>query len=199
MSPTFFASGSELREWLEAHHAGERELWIGFHKKDSGKGGITYPEALDEALCFGWIDGVRKSIDAASYTIRFTPRKPRSNWSEVNIRRAHELAALGRMRPPGTRAFEERDEEKTKQYSYEARSRDLDPALAERFRANAGAWAFFQSQPPYYRRVAQWYVMSAKKEETRLKRLAELMDRSAQGLRLPQIGAEKKTPKKPAE
>ena len=197
MSPTFFASAGELRGWLEEHHAGERELWIGFHRKDSGKGGITYPEALDEALCFGWIDGVRKSIDAASYTIRFTPGKPRSSWSEVNVRRARELTALGRMRPAGTRAFEERDEEKTKQYSYEARSRDLDPALAERFRANAGAWAFFESQPPYYRRVAQWYVMSAKREETRLKRLAELIDRSAQGLRLPQIGAEKKSPKKP--
>ena len=112
MSATFFESAEELRGWLEEHHAGERELWIGFHKKDSGKRGITYAEALDEALCFGWIDGVRKSLDAASYTIRFTPRKPRSNWSEVNVRRANELAALGRMRPPGIDAFEERDEEK---------------------------------------------------------------------------------------
>jgi uncharacterized protein YdeI (YjbR/CyaY-like superfamily) len=187
MKPTHFKSPSDFREWLEENHDRASELWVGFYKKGSGKTGITYQEALDEALCFGWIDGVRKSVDEASYTNRFTPRKPGSNWSEVNVKRVGELTAEGRMRPPGVDAFERRDQEKTKQYSYEARSRELDSAYQKRFKANRRAWAFWSSQPPYYRRVASWFVMSAKKEETRLKRLATLIEISERGERLPQV------------
>ena len=184
MEPRFFASPAELRAWLAEHHASVAELWIGFYKKGSGRGRITYPEALDEALCFGWIDGVRKTVDGDSYTNRFTPRKRGSNWSEVNIKRAHELIGLGRMQPPGLAAFEARDEAKTEQYSHEARTRGLDEPYEQMLRENPAAWEFFQAQPPGYRRLASWWVMSAKKEETRRKRLATLIEDSAAGRRI---------------
>ncbi|HEX2202119.1 MAG TPA: YdeI/OmpD-associated family protein [Longimicrobium sp.] len=187
MDATFFDTQDELRRWLEENHAAAAELYVGFYKKGSGKTGITYAQALDEALCFGWIDGVRKRIDDARFTIRFTPRKRGSTWSEVNVKRAGELEAEGRMTPAGLAAFRARDEKKTAAYSYEARERPLDPALEERFRANADAWDFFQAQPPYYRRTAQWFVMSAKREETRLRRLARLIDDSAAGRRLEEV------------
>jgi len=183
MRPTFFQSPSAWRDWLEKNHALARELWVGFYKKHSGRPSITYPEALDEALCFGWIDGVRKSLDPVRYTIRFTPRKQGSVWSVVNIRRARELTAGGLMRPSGLEAFQKRDEEKSRQYSYEARGRDLDAAYEKKFRANKRAWAFFQSQAPSFQRTAKFWVMSAKKEETRLRRLAALIESSAKGLR----------------
>jgi uncharacterized protein YdeI (YjbR/CyaY-like superfamily) len=189
---TFFETPSELRNWLEESHDQVEELWFGFYKKGSGRTGITYQEALDEALCFGWIDGVRKSLDESRYKIRFTPRKPGSIWSLVNIARVQELIQQGRMAPPGLRAFEARDEKKSKQYSYEERSRELDAAYQEIFKENPKAWDFFRSQPPGYRRVASWYVQSAKKEETRRKRLAELIEVSGKGLRLPQVAAQPK-------
>jgi uncharacterized protein YdeI (YjbR/CyaY-like superfamily) len=184
MDLTFFESPAAFRVWLEEHHARASEVWVGFYKKGAGKAGITYAEALDEALCFGWIDGVRRSLDESSYTNRFSPRKPRSVWSLVNIRRAEELARRGRMAPAGLQAFAARDEERARQYSYEARTRQLDDGSEQDFRVHPHAWAFFQAQPPGYQRTATWWVMSAKKDETRRKRLATLIEESAQGRRL---------------
>lgn len=182
MNPIFFESPSELRDWLDENHDQAQEIWVGFYKKGSGKLGITYKEALDEALCYGWIDGIRKTVDEERYTNRFTPRKPKSNWSAVNIKRVGELQALGRMKPSGLREFEKR--EPSRVYSYETNVRDLDPALEQRFRANPQAWDFFQAQPPSYRRTIQFWVMSAKQEETRLRRLEKLMEASEKGKRL---------------
>jgi uncharacterized protein YdeI (YjbR/CyaY-like superfamily) len=184
MDAIFFGSPSEFRAWLADNHARMSELLVGFYKKDSGKKGITYSQALDEALCYGWIDGVRKTIDESRWTIRFTPRKRGSIWSQVNIKRATELAAAGRMEPPGLKAFQERDPEKTNRYSFERENVQLDAAYEERFRANKEAWDFFQAQPPSYQKPAKWWVMSAKKEETRLKRLATLIEDSESGRRL---------------
>jgi uncharacterized protein YdeI (YjbR/CyaY-like superfamily) len=176
----FFASPSDWRAWLEEHHADAQELWVGLHKRGSGRPSITWPEAVDGALCFGWIDGLRKSVDAISYKIRFTPRKPRSTWSAINIRRHGELCTLGLMRPAGLAAFEQRDEKKAELYSYEQKKTAELPAEYERrFRAKQSAWKFFQSQPPWYRRTSTFWVISAKKEETRLKRLAQLIEDSA--------------------
>jgi uncharacterized protein YdeI (YjbR/CyaY-like superfamily) len=182
MKPTFFATPADFRAWLEEHYDRAQELWVGFHKVGSGTPSITWPEAVDEALCVGWIDGLRKGIDAVSYTIRFTPRKPRGNWSAVNIKRVAELTNLGRMRPAGLKAFAERTEEKSGIYAYEQRhAAQLDAGYEQQFRANEKAWDFFQAQAPSYRRTAIWWVVSAKKEETRLKRLATLIDCSEQG------------------
>ncbi len=192
MPPKFFATPKQFRDWLERHHGDTPELWVGFHKKDSGRPSITWPEAVDEALCVGWIDGLRKSIDAHSYMIRFTPRKPGSIWSAVNTRRAKELIARGRMRRAGRRAFEARDPKKTNLYSFEQRrAATFDAPLEKRFKANPAAWKFFLSQPPGYRRIATFYVMSAKQEETRLRRLETLIRDSAAGLR---IGLLRRTP-----
>lgn len=186
-APKFFRTPADFRRWLEKNHADVAELWVGFHKKGSGKPSITWPESVDEALSFGWIDGVRRSIDETSYEIRFTPRRPTSIWSAVNTRRAKELIAEGRMAEAGIRAFEKRSDERSGVYSFEQRKEaKLDPALETRFRARAKAWRFFEAQPPGYRRLAAFWVMSAKKEETRLRRLAELITRSANGERLPQ-------------
>src|SRR5262249_4039787 len=184
MDVIFFTSPDELRAWFQEHHDTEKELWIGFHKKGADTLGITYAQAVDEALCFGWIDGIRKGIDDRSYTNRFTPRKPRSIWSAVNIKRAGELAEQGRMQPSGLKEFTERDRTREKQYSFEQESHTLDPAYEEQLRANEAAWAFFAAQAPSYKRTAIWWVMSAKREETRLKRLATLIEDSAQSRRL---------------
>jgi uncharacterized protein YdeI (YjbR/CyaY-like superfamily) len=180
----FFRSSSEFRRWLEKHHANTSELWLGFYRTSSGKGGITYREALDQALCFGWIDGIRKGLDDVSYTTRFTPRRRKSNWSLVNIDRVRYLRKRGLMKPAGLKAFEERDEAKARKYSYEQRFPKLDRASETKFKANSRAWKFFQSQPESYKRTATWWVMSAKKQETRSKRLATLIDDSHKGLRL---------------
>lgn len=195
MNPRFFDSPADFRSWLEENHDQTAELWVGFHKKGSGRGGITYPQALDEALCFGWIDGVRKSLGEASYTIRFTPRKPGSVWSAVNVEHVRRLAESGRMREPGLRAFEARDPKKSKLYSYEQQHEaSLDPASEERLKANAKAWEFFRSQAPSYRRTTQWWIVSAKKEETRARRLATLIEACEKGERLDPLrpGAKKK-------
>ena len=183
MQPTFFESASEFQRWLKRHHDIERELLVGFYKKALGRG-ITYPEALDAALAYGWIDGVRKGLDAERYTIRFTPRKPDSVWSMVNIKRAQELISQGRMKAPGLRAFRERDERMARRYSYEREHAQLDPALEAILRANEKASAFFDAQPPGYRRIVTFWVMDAKKEETRARRLAQLVELCASGSRL---------------
>jgi uncharacterized protein YdeI (YjbR/CyaY-like superfamily) len=178
--PTFFATAAEFRAYLAKHHAKKTELLVGFHKRDSGKPSITWPESVDEALCVGWIDGVRKSLGATSYTIRFTPRKPRSNWSAINIERVKELTAAGRMLPAGLSAFEHRTDARTAVYSYEQRHDvELSAAQQKQFRADKEAWAYFQAQPPHYRRTSTYWVMSAKKEETRVRRLATLIAESA--------------------
>ena len=184
MKPAFFPSAADFRDWLAQHHADAREVLVGFYKKESGRGGMAYPEALDAALAFGWIDGVRKRLDAEAYTIRFTPRKPGSTWSAVNIARVGELTAQGLMKPPGLRVYAERDERKTRQYSYEREQGQLDPALDATLRANRKASAFFDAQPPGYRKTATFWVMSAKKEEKRARRLAHLIERSASGARI---------------
>jgi uncharacterized protein YdeI (YjbR/CyaY-like superfamily) len=176
VKPTFFADASELRNWLERNHATATELLVGFYKRGSRKGSITWRELVDEELCFGWIDGVRKGIDEVSYANRISPRAPRSTWSAVNIARAKELIRLGRMHPAGLRAFERRTDERSAIYSYEQRKiAKLGPGAERLFRANKKSWAFFQAQPPSYQRAATWWVISAKREETRQKRLATLI------------------------
>jgi uncharacterized protein YdeI (YjbR/CyaY-like superfamily) len=176
---TFFRSPSDFRKWFKKHHATTHELWVGYYKKSSGKPSITWPESVDEALCFGWIDGIRKSVDDISYTIRFTPRKPTSTWSAVNIKRAHELSAQGLMLPEGLQAFEARKENKSGIYSYEQRTDQLPEPYSSKLKQNKAAGKFFQAQPPSYRKAASWWVVSAKKEETRLKRLEKLIEDSA--------------------
>lgn len=183
MQPKFFRSPSAFRAWLTKHHAAKRELLVGFRKKGSGKPSMSWPESVDEALCFGWIDGVRKRVDDDSYTIRFTPRQPRSIWSTVNIKRATELQALGLMRPTGLRAFEAREENRSGIYAYEQRTATLPEPYAGRMRKHGTAWSFFQAQPPSYRKTIGWWIVSAKKEETRLKRLDKLIDDAAHGRR----------------
>lgn len=184
MKPAFFKSAVDFREWLDQHHAAARELLVGLYRKESGRGGITYPEALDAALSFGWIDGVRKRIDVDAYTIRFTPRKPGSIWSAVNTARAQELIAQGLMKPSGLRVFRECDQRKMRQYSYEREQAKLSPELAAALRANPEASRFFAAQPPGYQRTATFWVMSAKREETRTRRLAHLIERSANESRI---------------
>src|SRR6266536_2142408 len=188
----FFKSPSDWRKWLEAHHAKVQELWVGFYKKDSGKPSISWQQSVDGALCYGWIDGLRKNIDEVSYKIRFTPRKQRSTWSAVNIKRAQELSGEGLMREEGLKAFQARKDNRSGIYSYEQRSPQL-PAPYERVvKKNKAAWKFFQAKSPSYRKAANWWVLSAKKEETRLKRLDMLIDYSAQGQTIPQFTALKK-------
>ncbi len=184
-APIFFATPKDFRAWLKQNHATLTEQWVGFYRKASGRPSITWPESVDEALCVGWIDGLRKGIDAQSYMIRFTPRKPTSNWSSVNIGRVAELTKQKRMRPAGLRAFAARMETKSGIYSYEQRKQaTFEPSVVRQFRTNPGAWKFFQAQPPGYRKVVTWWVVSAKQESTRQKRLAKLIEESAAGRRL---------------
>jgi uncharacterized protein YdeI (YjbR/CyaY-like superfamily) len=188
----FFKRGADFRKWLERHHRVRPELLLGFFSTKSGRGGLTYRQALDEALCFGWIDGRRTNLDAVSYTIRFTPRTAKSHWSRVNITRALELRTAGLMAPAGLEAFERRDEGRTIDYSYELNAAALGPAAEKAFRANRKAWTFFESQAPSYQRVAKFWVTSAKREETREKRLAVLIADSARGRRLRITRSDKK-------
>jgi len=174
VKPIFFLSASEFRAWLDARGEREKEVVVGFYKKRSGRAGLTYQDALDEALARGWIDGVRRGLDDERWTIRFTPRKPRSIWSNVNVRRVKELIALGRMKPAGLRAFEARDPERSGIYGHEREQMTFDPALAKKLRANRSAASFFEAQPPGYRRILTYWVMSAKKDDARLRRLAAL-------------------------
>jgi len=186
--PVFFANPSEFHVWLEKNHDKASEIWVGFHKKGSGKLGITMPESVDEALCFGWIDSVRRSVSDTSYANRFTPRKTRSTWSAINIKRVKELITLGRMQPSGLHAFERRTDDRSAIYSYEQRqSAKLSGDFEKRFRANKRAWSFFQSQAPWYQRVAAFWVLSAKREETKLKRLAKLIEDSESKRTIPPL------------
>jgi uncharacterized protein YdeI (YjbR/CyaY-like superfamily) len=184
----YFSSPAAFRKWLEKNHAKSEELLVGFYKVGSGKPSLTWPQSVDQALCYGWIDGVRRSVDEERYTIRFTPRKSRSTWSAVNIRRVGELLEEGLMQPAGIAAFERRESARSGIYSYEQRPRDVEPELEAKIRAGgAKAWAYFSAQPPSYRRAAQWWVISAKKEETRERRLATLIALSAEGKQIPQF------------
>ena len=191
MKPVFFASQAAFRRWLDKHHGTKTELWIGFYKVHSGKKGLTYPEAVDEALCFGWIDGLVKRFDELAFMQRFTPRKAKSIWSEINIRKIGALREAGRVAAPGLAVFEARDPARTGLYSFENRNPQFDAAVGKRFRAQKKAWAFFEAQPPGYRRIATHWVMSAKREETRERRLARLIADSASGKRLDMLSGEK--------
>jgi len=181
MTIKFFKSSSDFRRWLEANHASALELWVGFYKKSSTNMSISWPESVDQALCFGWIDGLRKSVDEISYKIRFSPRKPTSVWSTVNVNRALALTDQGLMRPAGLAAFEKRRENKSGIYSYEQRMDAMPEPYSQKLKANKAAWDFFQAQIPSYRKAASWWVVSAKKEETRQKRLDKLIEDSACG------------------
>ena len=187
--PTFFETPEQFRAWLEEHHETETELIVGFYRKGTGRPSITWPQSVDEALCFGWIDGIRRGIDEDSYSIRFTPRKPTSNWSSVNIARVAELEKEGRMRPAGRAAFERRSAARSGIYSYEQRkAAKLDSDQQRVFESgNPEAWAFFEAQPAGYRQQAIHWVVSAKRPETRAKRLATLIEDSAAGRRLERL------------
>lgn len=195
--PRFFSSPARLRAWFERNHDKVRELWIGYYKKASGKGGVTYPQALDEALCYGWIDGVARSIDETTYCQRFTPRTARSYWSNVNIAKAKALLAAGRMMPAGLTAFERRDEKAAARYSFEAANPAFDTAREQRFRRNRKAWTYFSARPPGYRRTMTFWVMSAKRDTTRDQRLATLIEYSARQEPIPLMAPQPKK-KKPA-
>lgn len=193
MPPVFFESPSAFRRWLQKNHDTQSELWIGMYKVSSGKKGITYKEALDEALCFGWIDGVRKSLDQDSYVQRFSPRQVRSYWSAVNTKRVGELKKLGRMHAAGLAAFERRDKEATARYSFERAAAAFEPAALKLFKANKAAWEYFESQAPWYRRVMTHWVTSAKRPETRQRRLEMLIKDSAEGRRMGLLPQRKKS------
>jgi uncharacterized protein YdeI (YjbR/CyaY-like superfamily) len=184
LKPEFFQTAGDFRTWLGKNHATAAELWVGFYKKDSGKPSITWPESVDQALCFGWIDGIRKRADEISYQIRFTPRQSGSVWSAINIKRAKELLEQRQMRPTGLKAFAARIENKSGIYSYEQRSTELSQPYARLLKKNKAAWNFFQAQSPSYRKMIGWWIISAKKEETRVARLAKLISDSAKGKRL---------------
>jgi uncharacterized protein YdeI (YjbR/CyaY-like superfamily) len=187
MKATFFRSGADFRRWLEEHSASSTELWVGYFKAGSGKASVTWPESVDHALCYGWIDGVRKRIDAGRYTIRFTPRKPTSTWSAVNIKRVEILMEQGLMRSPGLAAYRKRRENRSGIYSYERRPSQLPPPYYSILENNAAALEFFSAQPASYRRAGIWWVVSAKKEETRMRRLKQLIADSSTGKRIKQF------------
>lgn len=194
MKPVFFATAQEFREWLDEHHELATELVVGFYKKGTGKPSMTWPESVDQALCYGWIDGVRRSIDDESYSNRFTPRRARSTWSAVNIKRVGELTERGLMKPAGLKVFESRSPDRTNLYSSEQQEPiELSSDMSAIFLANQEAWTFFQAQPPGYRKVSIWWVISAKKEETRLRRLTTLIAESANGKRLDQLSRPKQS------
>jgi len=175
MNIQFFPDSNAFHQWLAENHSIVPELWVGYYRKESGKQSITYPESVDEALCFGWIDGIRKKLDDESYTARFTPRRPESLWSPFNIKRVQELLALGRMQPAGLSAYDVRKEKIFGEFSYANRSEELAEPYASVFKQHEIAWQYYLSQPPSYRKEVNWRVVCAKKEETRMKRLEELI------------------------
>lgn len=181
IGPIFFASPAEWRSWLEENHATASEVFVGFHKQKTGRRAMTWSEAVDEALCFGWIDGIVRRIDEDRYRQRFTPRKPTSNWSAVNIEKVAKLSAEGRMAPAGLAAFERRAEDRSRVYAFEQKDARLPPDFEARLRADADAWRHWESRPPGYKRVATWWVISAKRPETRERRMATLIEDSAAG------------------
>ncbi len=183
MKPKFFPTQTDFRQWLEENHATETELLVGFYKVGSNKPSMTWPQSVDEALCFGWIDGVRRSVDAESYVIRFTPRKTKSVWSAVNIKKFAELTAKGLMKPAGIAAFVKRTEDKSRIYAYENKPTNLPDEFEKLFRLNAAAWEFFEKQPKGYRKTMMFWIMSAKQETTRKSRLKKLIFESENGRR----------------
>ena len=193
MDVKHFRDAAAFRRWLEKYHDTAKELWIGFYRKGCGRTGMSYAEAVDQALCYGWIDGIRKRLDDISYTNRFTPRTPRSIWSAINIRRVGELTKLGLMAPSGAAAFKARDPKRSGLYSFENRPASFAPELEKVFKTNKAAWAFWEAQPPGYRRTITWFVMSAVKDETRRTRLAAVIDASARERRLGLAPAAKKS------
>lgn len=185
--PVFFESPDALRRWLEANHETVAELWVGLYKKSSGRPSVTWPDVVDECLCFGWIDGIRKGVDDVSYKNRITPRRRNSNWSAINIRRVAELEAAGRMRPAGRRAFEQRNLSKADAYSYEHSVATMGPDVVATFQANDAAWAWFERAAPSYRKAVMHWLASAVKPETRARRLAILIEHSAAGRHVPPL------------
>lgn len=184
MTPIFFATKEEFRKWLEENHTREKEVVVGFYKKSTGKPSMNWSESVDQALCFGWIDGVRRSLDPESFSNRFTPRKPSSNWSLINIKKVEELTKAGLMTPAGQKAFEARKEDKTGIYSHEKEHIILDPAYEQEFKTHEKAWDFFKKQAPSYKRTIIHWLMSAKQEKTRLSRLEKVIHESEQLKRL---------------
>jgi uncharacterized protein YdeI (YjbR/CyaY-like superfamily) len=184
LNPKFFRTSRDFESWLEKNHTTSTELWVGFYKRDSGKPSITWPDSVDQALCFGWIDGIRKRVDEISYQIRFTPRRHGSIWSAINIKRAEELAKQERMRPAGLKAFAARIDNRSGIYSYEQRTTELAEPYATHLKKNKAAWSFFEKQPPSYQKMIGWWIVSGKKEQTRMARLAKLISESAKGKRL---------------
>jgi uncharacterized protein YdeI (YjbR/CyaY-like superfamily) len=184
MNPAFFENQSDLRKWFEENHEKIKELWVGYHKKASGKPSITWPQSVDEALCFGWIDGIRKSINETSYKIRFTPRKPKSIWSNVNINKVEELKKLDLMRPAGLAIYEKREEKNSGIYSFEKKLIKFEEEYEIKFQKNKKAWKFFKSQVPSYQKPAINWVMSAKQESTRMSRLSTLISDSEAGTKI---------------
>jgi len=187
MEPTFFPTPDHFRDWLAEHHARRDELWVGFYKKATGRPSLTWPESVDEALCFGWIDGIRKSIDAEAYKIRFTPRRNGSHWSRVNLERVTVLIAEGRIAPAGLAAYEARDPERAGRYSYEREKAAFTKAQLAELKADPAAWKFWKSQPPGYRKQVTAWVVTAKREDTRTRRLATLIEDCANGQRIRQL------------
>jgi uncharacterized protein YdeI (YjbR/CyaY-like superfamily) len=184
VTPTFFKTAAEFRRWLKKHHQTAADLWVGYYRKDSGKPSITWQESVDEALCFGWIDGIRKKISDEAYTNRFTPRRPTSNWSAINIGRVAELTRLKRMQPAGVAAFEKRTEKKSRVYHYEQQDiPEFPPEIEKKFKKNKKAWEFFLRLPPYYRKGETRWITSAKAEETRMRRLDKVMAACESGRR----------------
>jgi uncharacterized protein YdeI (YjbR/CyaY-like superfamily) len=182
MKPIFFAKQSDFRKWLQKNHKRETELLVGFYKVGSGKPGMTWSQSVDEALCFGWIDGVRKSIDKDSYQIRFTQRKPTSIWSAINIKKVAELTKQGKMQPAGLASFEKRTEQKSKIYTYENEEAKFTQTFEKEFKANKKAWSYFQSLAPSYKKLSTHWVMRAKQDSTKTKRLSELIGDSEKGI-----------------
>lgn len=193
MKPTFFKTPTVFRRWLERRHASASELWVGYHKKGSGRPSITWPESVDAALCFGWIDGIRRSLDAERYVIRFTPRRKTSIWSAVNIRRVQALRREGLMRPAGLEAYARRTLNRSGIYAYEQRPRTLPPVYLKVLRSRPKALAFFRRQPPGYQRTVTWWIVSAKQEQTRSRRLATLVADCERGRTIAQLT---RTPRK---
>jgi len=193
--PIYFRFPDEFRAWLEEHHETQTEVWVGYWKKATGKPSLTWSQAVDEALCFGWIDGVLRGIDDQRHAQRFTPRKPGSNWSAINIAKVERLRAEGRMRAAGEAAFARRRDDRSAIYSYEQRTNpQLEPDEQARFEASTAAWAYFTARPPSYRKPALWWVVSAKKPETRERRLATLIEDSAAGRPIKQLAPRKRKP-----
>ena len=184
MSPVFFANSAEFRKWLEENHQTETELIVGYYKVGTGKPSINWSDSVAEALCFGWIDGIRKSIDNESYCNRFTPRNPKSNWSAINIKKVEELIRVGKMTPAGLTAYEKRSESRSGIYSYENRPEKFDPKMEAQFKKHNSAWEFFSKSSPSYQKTVIYWVMSAKLEVTQLSRLDKLIAASAERKRL---------------